>query len=53
MVKIKVDYIANHKLHKMTIDFPLDDKVEKFCIKLQRRKDVVKVEIMEEQDEKV
>lgn len=53
MVKIKVDYVANHKLHKMTINFPLDDKAEKFCIKLRRRKDVVKAEIVEEQDEKV
>lgn len=53
MVKIKVDYIANHKLHTMTIDFPLDNKVEQFCMRLLRRKDIANVEILEGEYEKV
>lgn len=53
MVKIKVDYIANHKLHTMVIHFPLDNKVEAFCTKLLRRKDVANVDIMEAENTNV
>ena len=53
MVKIKVDYIAKYKLHTMTIEFPMDDKVALFCAKLSRRKDVANVEVLEVVDEKV
>lgn len=47
MVKIKVDYIANFKLHTMTIEFPIDDKAAIFCAKLSKRKGVANVEVLE------
>lgn len=53
MVKIKVDYIANHKLHTMVVHFPLDDKAEAFREKLMKRKDVAKAEIMEAENTNV
>lgn len=52
MVKIKVDYVANHKLHTMVVHFPLDNKAEAFCMKLLRRKDVAKADIMEAENTK-
>ena len=53
MVKIKVDYIANHKLHTMIIHFPLDNKAEAFRTKLLRRKDVASADIMEAENTNV